>query len=177
MGRLHAETNPLAGLCLNKYQDNQITNHCVDKVAQFYIYCQVSRDSRLHSSYFIYAALVSAALKFTGEKGVNDFPYRILPSARSEAEDIGVIMLACPLGREGIVNQGGSYPFDFISCNTHTDTGAAYQDTAVKIVIGHGARHFVGNIRVVNRLSGKTAQVLIAMAGIGNLLDDRLLQL
>jgi len=67
-----------------------------------------------------------AALKLGGQEGLNDGRYPGTITLGGQAENIGVIVLARPLGGKGIVTVSCPYPPDLVGSDTHTNASAAY---------------------------------------------------
>jgi hypothetical protein len=113
--------------------------------------------------YLIYTGYVPAALEIGTEEILNDNLYLCFTLLRRQAANLSVIMRPGPVSRKNIVTLGRPYPSHFIGGDAHTDAGAAYQYTSIKLTSDDGLGHLNGNIRIINRIFRIAPEVMMTV--------------
>ncbi len=89
--------------------------------------------------------------------------------ARTEAQDIGVVMLAgkCCLFRRG--DEGGAYMLVAVGGNRHADARTANEHAGIVGIFFQPLGHRVGEVGIINRLCTAGAEVVYVVAHLRNI--------
>ena len=130
--------------------------------------------SFLYIFYLIQPGDMPVSLKLGGKEGFEDSGQPGFPLFRRQTADLSVIMTSRPRGGEGVMALGSPDSLHLVGGDAHTDARTAYQYTEVEITLNDSFADLPGDIRVVNRVAGITAEILICITGLGNEFDDRI---
>ena len=126
----------------------------------------------------VHLALRVSAGELGGEPDAHQGPRELGPDdTRAHGHDLGVVRLARPLGRVGVVHLGGANSGHLVGGDRHADPGAADQDPAVVLAAGDGVGNLVADVRVVDPVERVAAVVLDVEPFVAQQLDHRLLEL
>src|SRR5262245_40272678 len=95
----------------------------------------------------------------------------------AKRENIGVIVLSAVTGRSRIITHRGANARNFISCHARTDAGAVNHDAQIALAVGYGLGDGVSEIRVINSLLRKRAEVTMTIAELVEMFFEPLLHL
>lgn len=122
----------------------------------------------------------AAGMATTGERGfqpgIDDVLGGVDGGLASEAEDVGVIVLAGDGGSGGIMHEAGLDTGVAIRRDAHADAGGADEDACIRAAIEHTGGHEFGVVGVIDTVRGKDAEVLDGVAGVQQVVEDGVLE-
>jgi hypothetical protein len=99
------------------------------------------------------AAPMSLLGQMMSEPHENDLPCpRFIERARTERQDVGVIMLAAVPGRGAVVTQGGTHARQLIGNDARSDARAVQEDAARDLPARDGSRDAIRDVGIIHRL-------------------------
>ena len=141
-----------------------------------FIFAELTADFALQFGNFLQTSRVATLLKWSLQPDSNHLISKLIAQLISgQANHVGVIVHATVFRRDAVMARCCADTGEFIRGDTHADTSAADQDTAIDLSIGYLAGDLSGVVRIVNALQFEWAKVLdVAIQALQKLGEARL---
>lgn len=141
-----------------------------------FIFAELTADFALQFCNFLQASRVATLFEWGLQPDSNHLIGQLIAQLICrQANHVGVIVHTTVFRRDAVMARCGADTSKFIRCDTHADTGAADQDSAIDVSVGYLTGNLSRKIRVVNALSFERTKVLdVAIQTLQKLGEARL---
>ncbi len=115
--------------------------------------------------------------KLGSEKRARKFLRQLVANhARSQHQDVGIVVFNSLMGRIGIVTKPGSDARNLIRRHRHSDSAAADQYSSFGALLDDGLSHGDGNVRVIHGRLAKRSDIFDLVPQLSNIRYEHFLQ-